>query len=157
MARCERITRTPSCCRRASPLRQCEAVRELAVPRARVAARVNEPVLRILSGVQQALGRHLRQQPIEKRHPPLPPPLPGLFLLREKEKLNNVLSGVVEMTRLPGALYVVDTKKEAIAVKEARRLCGPPGIGAPVGRNFPAVQKKTKPLRAIPGKSNMVE
>jgi small subunit ribosomal protein S2 len=46
----------------------------------------------------------------------------GLFLLREKEKLNNVLSGVVEMTRLPGALFVVDVKKEAIAVKEAKRL-----------------------------------
>ena len=46
----------------------------------------------------------------------------GLFLLREKEKLNNVLSGVVDMTRLPGALFVVDTKKESIAVKEARRL-----------------------------------
>jgi len=46
----------------------------------------------------------------------------GLFLQREKEKLNNVLSGVVEMTRLPGALYVVDVKKEDIAVKEARRL-----------------------------------
>jgi len=46
----------------------------------------------------------------------------GLFLLREKEKLNNILSGVVEMTRLPGALFVVDVKKEAIAVKEAKRL-----------------------------------
>jgi small subunit ribosomal protein S2 len=46
----------------------------------------------------------------------------GLFLLREKEKLNNVLSGVVEMTRLPGALFVVDVKREAICVKEARRL-----------------------------------
>jgi small subunit ribosomal protein S2 len=46
----------------------------------------------------------------------------GLFLQREKDKLNNVLSGVVEMTRLPGALYVVDVKKEAIAVKEANRL-----------------------------------
>jgi small subunit ribosomal protein S2 len=46
----------------------------------------------------------------------------GLFLSREKDKLNNVLSGVVEMTRLPGALFVVDVKKEAIAVKEARRL-----------------------------------
>jgi ribosomal protein S2 len=45
-----------------------------------------------------------------------------LFLHREKDKLNNVLSGVVDMTRLPGALFVVDTKKEAIAVKEARRL-----------------------------------
>jgi len=45
-----------------------------------------------------------------------------LFLQREREKLNKVLSGVVEMTRLPGALYVVDVKKESIAVKEARRL-----------------------------------
>jgi small subunit ribosomal protein S2 len=46
----------------------------------------------------------------------------GLFLSREKEKLNKVLSGIVEMTRLPGAIFVVDIKKEAIAVKEARRL-----------------------------------
>ncbi len=45
-----------------------------------------------------------------------------LFLQREKDKLNNVLSGVVEMTRLPGALFVVDVKNEAIAVKEAKRL-----------------------------------
>ena len=46
----------------------------------------------------------------------------GLFLQREKEKLSNILSGVVDMTRLPGALYVVDVKKEDIAVKEASRL-----------------------------------
>jgi small subunit ribosomal protein S2 len=46
----------------------------------------------------------------------------GLFLVREKEKLQKVLSGVVEMTRLPGALFVVDVKKEAIAVSEAKRL-----------------------------------
>jgi small subunit ribosomal protein S2 len=46
----------------------------------------------------------------------------ALFLMREKEKLNNVLSGVVDMTRLPGAIFVIDVKKEAIAVKEARRL-----------------------------------
>ncbi len=45
-----------------------------------------------------------------------------LMLHREKEKLNNVLSGVVDMTRLPGAMFVVDVKKEAIAVKEAKRL-----------------------------------
>jgi small subunit ribosomal protein S2 len=45
-----------------------------------------------------------------------------LFLHREKEKLNKVLSGVVDMTRLPGAIFVVDVKKESIAVKEARRL-----------------------------------
>jgi len=46
----------------------------------------------------------------------------GLFLVREKEKLQKVLSGVVEMTRLPGALFVVDVKKESIAVSEAKRL-----------------------------------
>ena len=48
-----------------------------------------------------------------------------LFLDREKEKLQNFLSGVAEMTRLPGALYVVDIKKEDIAVKEAKRLAIP--------------------------------
>ena len=48
-----------------------------------------------------------------------------LFLQRERDKLNKILSGVVEMTRLPGAIFVVDIKKEAIAVKEARRLAIP--------------------------------
>ena len=33
-----------------------------------------------------------------------------------------MLSGVVEMSRLPGVVFVVDIKKEAIAVKEAKRL-----------------------------------
>ncbi|MBI5216423.1 MAG: 30S ribosomal protein S2 [Ignavibacteriae bacterium] len=45
-----------------------------------------------------------------------------LTLDREKAKLQEILSGVVEMTRLPGALFVVDIKKEDIAVKEAKRL-----------------------------------
>ena len=45
-----------------------------------------------------------------------------LFLTRERDKLQEVLSGVVEMSRLPGMLFVVDIKKEAIAVKEAKRL-----------------------------------
>jgi small subunit ribosomal protein S2 len=49
----------------------------------------------------------------------------ALFLMREKEKLNNVLSGVVDMSRLPGALFVIDVKKESIAVKEAHRLSIP--------------------------------
>jgi small subunit ribosomal protein S2 len=48
-----------------------------------------------------------------------------LFLHREKDKLNKVLSGIVDMTRLPGAIFVIDVKKEAIAVKEARRLSIP--------------------------------
>ncbi len=45
-----------------------------------------------------------------------------LFLSRERDKLQNVLGGVVEMSRLPGMLFVVDIKKEAISVKEANRL-----------------------------------
>lgn len=45
-----------------------------------------------------------------------------LFLDREREKLQKVLAGVVEMSRLPGLVFVVDVKKEAIAVKEAHRL-----------------------------------
>ncbi len=45
-----------------------------------------------------------------------------LVLTREKDKLRKVLDGVETMTKLPGALYVVDVKKEAIAVKEAVRL-----------------------------------
>jgi small subunit ribosomal protein S2 len=45
-----------------------------------------------------------------------------LQLDREKDKLQQVLLGVVNMTRLPGAVFVIDIKKEAIAVAEARRL-----------------------------------
>jgi small subunit ribosomal protein S2 len=45
-----------------------------------------------------------------------------LFLTREKDKLRKVLDGVETMTKLPGALFVVDIKKEAIAVAEAKRL-----------------------------------
>lgn len=45
-----------------------------------------------------------------------------LLLDREREKLQKYLAGVKEMARLPGALYVVDAKKEHIAVKEANKL-----------------------------------
>lgn len=45
--------------------------------------------------------------------------------LREKDKLKKVLEGVESMTKLPGALVIVDIKKEAIAVSEARRLSIP--------------------------------
>lgn len=45
-----------------------------------------------------------------------------LFLTREKDKLKKVLEGVETMGKLPGALFVVDIKKEAIAVQEAHRL-----------------------------------
>jgi small subunit ribosomal protein S2 len=45
-----------------------------------------------------------------------------LFLTREKDKLKKVLEGVETMSRLPGAMFVVDIKKESIAIKEAQRL-----------------------------------
>jgi len=45
-----------------------------------------------------------------------------LQIEREKEKLNKVLGGIREMNRLPEAIFVVDAKKETIAVREAIRL-----------------------------------
>jgi len=45
-----------------------------------------------------------------------------LQIEREKEKMKKVLDGIEEMKRLPGAIFIVDTKKEQIAVKEARKL-----------------------------------
>ncbi|HDP98618.1 MAG TPA: 30S ribosomal protein S2 [bacterium] len=45
-----------------------------------------------------------------------------LQIEREKEKLEKVLGGIKEMSRLPGAVFVVDVKKESIAVAEAKRL-----------------------------------
>ncbi|MGB9626107.1 MAG: 30S ribosomal protein S2 [Phycisphaerae bacterium] len=43
-------------------------------------------------------------------------------LTREKRKIQRNLSGIRNMTRLPGALVVVDVRREHIAVKEARKL-----------------------------------
>ena len=45
-----------------------------------------------------------------------------LLLKKELEKLEANLSGVRNMTQLPGALFVVDTKREDIAIREAQRL-----------------------------------
>src|SRR5438552_9824528 len=45
-----------------------------------------------------------------------------LMLGREREKLSKYLNGIRSMTRLPGLLFVVDSKKEKIAVNEANKL-----------------------------------
>ncbi|MBC8154726.1 MAG: 30S ribosomal protein S2 [Bacteroidetes bacterium] len=45
-----------------------------------------------------------------------------LTLTREKEKLERVLGGVADLTRLPAAMFVIDVKREHIAVAEANRL-----------------------------------
>ncbi len=43
-------------------------------------------------------------------------------LERERKKLEKNLRGIREMDRLPGAMFVIDTDREEIAVKEAKRL-----------------------------------
>ena len=45
-----------------------------------------------------------------------------LKLTKERVRLDSTLGGIRNMTRLPGALLVIDCKNESIAVKEARRL-----------------------------------
>lgn len=45
-----------------------------------------------------------------------------LMIMREREKLQRVLGGIADQTRLPAALFVVDLKKEHIAIEEAHRL-----------------------------------
>lgn len=45
-----------------------------------------------------------------------------LVLTREKDKLRKVLDGVETLAKMPGALFIVDIKKESIAVNEALRL-----------------------------------
>lgn len=49
-------------------------------------------------------------------------------LEKERGKLDKIFSGIKEMNRLPGLLFVVDTRKERIAVAEANRL-GIPVLG----------------------------
>ncbi len=62
-----------------------------------------------------------------------------LHLDRERQALEKNLSGIKEMKRLPDAIFVIDTNKEEIAVKEANRLgipviavvdtnCSPEGV-----------------------------
>jgi len=62
-----------------------------------------------------------------------------LTLQRERDKLNRALGGIKDMGGLPDLLFVIDTNKEDIAIKEARRLgvpvaavvdtnCDPDGI-----------------------------
>jgi small subunit ribosomal protein S2 len=51
-----------------------------------------------------------------------------LHLKREKEKLAASIGGLRRMTKVPDAMFVIDGRKEALAIKEARKL-GIPIIG----------------------------
>ena len=72
-------------------------------------------------------------------------------LQKEKAKLEKNLGGIKEMKELPGALFVIDTHKEQIAVAEARRMgipiiavvdtnCNPEGIDFPIPGNDDAIR-----------------
>jgi small subunit ribosomal protein S2 len=45
-----------------------------------------------------------------------------LMITRQREKLEAVLGGIADLTRLPAALFVVDIKREHIAISEAKKL-----------------------------------
>ncbi len=45
-----------------------------------------------------------------------------LTITREREKLDRILGGIADLTRLPAALFIVDVKREHIAVQEAMKL-----------------------------------
>src|SRR5919205_592022 len=69
-----------------------------------------------------------------------------LMLSREKDKLERALGGIKDMGGVPDLLFVIDTNKEQLAIKEAQRLnipvaaivdtnCDPEGITFPVPAN----------------------
>lgn len=45
-----------------------------------------------------------------------------LMITRERSKLERVLGGIADLTRLPAAIFIVDIKKEHIAIKEAQKI-----------------------------------
>ncbi|RKY62586.1 MAG: 30S ribosomal protein S2 [Candidatus Latescibacterota bacterium] len=72
-------------------------------------------------------------------------------LEKRRAKLQTLLGGIRDMTRLPGMLYVVDTKREQIAVAEANKLeipvvaivdtnCDPDVIDYPIPGNDDAIR-----------------
>jgi small subunit ribosomal protein S2 len=72
-------------------------------------------------------------------------------LERERAKLQSALVGIKNMDRLPSAIFIIDPKKEKIAVEESQRLaipivaivdtnCDPTGIDYPVPGNDDAIR-----------------
>ncbi len=74
-----------------------------------------------------------------------------LKLTREKDKLELALGGIKDMGKIPNLIFVVDTTKETIAIKEARKLgipiialldsnCNPDDVDMPIPGNDDAVR-----------------
>ena len=83
-----------------------------------------------------------------------------LHLKRERDKLDRSLGGIRHMTRVPSAIWVVDTKKEHIAVSEARKLgipviaildtnCDPDEVTYPIPGNDDAIRSVALLTRVI--------
>ena len=83
-----------------------------------------------------------------------------LQLRREHDKLDRTLGGIRDMTRVPSAIWVVDTKKEHIAVNEARKLgipvvaildtnCDPDEVNYPIPGNDDAIRSVALLTRVV--------
>jgi small subunit ribosomal protein S2 len=73
------------------------------------------------------------------------------LLSKQKAKLDKNLGGIKDMTELPGIIFIIDTRKESLAVAEAKRLgipvvavvdtnCDPTDITYPIPGNDDAIR-----------------
>jgi len=83
-----------------------------------------------------------------------------LLMSRQRDKLSKNLSGIKSMTRIPGLMFVIDAKKERIAVSEANKLgipivaicdtnSDPDLISVPIAGNDDAIRSVELIARAI--------
>ena len=83
-----------------------------------------------------------------------------LQLRRERDKLERSLGGIRDMSRVPSAIWVVDTKKEHIAISEARKLgipvvaildtnCDPDEVNYPIPGNDDAIRSVALLTRVV--------
>ncbi|MEZ5116271.1 MAG: 30S ribosomal protein S2 [Candidatus Nanopelagicales bacterium] len=83
-----------------------------------------------------------------------------LVLKREKDKLERTLGGIRDMSRVPSAVWIVDTKKEHIAIGEARKLgipvvaildtnCDPDEVDFPIPGNDDAIRSVALLTRVV--------
>ena len=83
-----------------------------------------------------------------------------LQMKRERDKLDKTLGGIRDMSRTPSAVWIVDTKKEHLAVEEARKLripiigildtnCDPDEVDFPIPGNDDAIRAVSLLTRVI--------
>ncbi|MHB1595308.1 MAG: 30S ribosomal protein S2 [Streptosporangiaceae bacterium] len=83
-----------------------------------------------------------------------------LQLRRERDKLERSLGGIRDMAKVPSAVWVVDTKKEHIAISEARKLgipviaildtnCDPDEVSYPIPGNDDAIRSVSLLTRVV--------